>query len=68
MFVPPPLPSVSAGSAHADALRAVQSVADECAFWTEAATRDKRAGNSPAAFFARTLGKIAPRLRHVDVV
>jgi hypothetical protein len=54
----------SAGSANADALRAVQTVADECAFWTEAAARDRRAGNSPAAFFARTLGKIAPRLRH----
>jgi hypothetical protein len=52
----------SAGSANADALRAVQTVADECAFWTEAAARDRRAGNSPAAFFARTLGKIAPRL------
>lgn len=55
----------SAGSANADALRAVQTVADECAFWTEAAARDRRAGNSPAAFFARTLGKIAPRLRRV---
>jgi hypothetical protein len=53
-----------------DALRAVQSISDEHAFWNDAATAAAAGGsgkggrggtNTPSSFFARTLGKIAPR-------
>ena len=47
----------------ADAVRAVQSLADEAAFWATqaAAARGGATAASPAAYYAKMLGKIAPR-------